>query len=222
MTFNPTRFQKIANRNARHRPTLNDGIHSTANQSKVMKIDSSSFLNREATEDGWKLPLFSGKDFEFYYKLLSAGNHSGKCVNNKGDLCIFVLSGKLFFGHDKTIDEIKEGQSLVIERGTEFELSSAGRESVELLISQSSKYDNTLKILSAPEAVTREEIKTITGVNSDLARGNKELTKQQAINIGNKRTEHTTRNSARTRPPLPGQIVEGASPRPVGPAGFAD
>jgi hypothetical protein len=149
-------------------------------------------------------------------------NATGLVRHETKDRCIRVLGGQLFVTSNGETTKVVTNQVCSLQHGTEYELASSGDNDVEMLVVQGEGYEEDLVHIS--EATTGNAIPAMRQTYSlgTRSRASTERAQQTAEQLKSERdTLMRTRVSpVPKRPPLPGQMVMGANPRPIGAGGF--
>jgi mannose-6-phosphate isomerase-like protein (cupin superfamily) len=178
--------------------------------------------NKEITPDGWRIPIFSGSDFDVSYRYLCARNSSGQVKHETKDRVVRVLAGRLFVMVDGETQELNANQSIALERGVVHEIATSGTEDAELILCQSHDYEKDLQQIVSSSAVTSAKMSPVPTAAPQISRRSESKALEQAAQLGAVR--EVNRKAARTpfqgRAPLAGQQVSGLNPRPAGPGGF--
>jgi len=179
---------------------------------------------RTPTENGWKITIFEGPDFEVLYYYLCAKNNTGKITNKDQDRVVRVLSGRLFVAVDgKTPEEVGVHQSVVLPRGAVYELASSGTEDTELIICQGPDYFSKIEKLSLGHTNTIQQAVAPAPAAPSVTRRPVSKAVAQATALSSAKEEVKVRRvAAQKRAPLAGQQVTGINPKPVGAGGFAE
>lgn len=222
MSYNPRVHSSEGRVSRRPLPVPQAGRkHSTiAAKQGIIGVHTVDLNNRVTTMSGWRIPYFSGDQFEVYYELLCARNSLGMVKHPSKDRCVRVLGGHLFVTSDGEINTVLTNQVCSLKSGTAYELASSGDSDVEMLVIQAKDYEKDL------EKITEPNSKNSTPVVSVVERvvtpkTNSEAAKIEAERIKSLRAERNNPVPKRPRrQPLPGQQVEGINPRPVGAGGF--
>lgn len=153
---------------------------------------------REKTETGFKVPGHSGKSFETFAETLLPGTASPLYCHPKKDRVVRVLAGGGYVilddGSGDPVDKrIHPGDEVILKAGVSYRFATTSGESLEMHVSQGSKYAARLEILeeaSSTAEVTpgllnpaERAVSAVPGVS--LRRGSK-AKQQQLSNSGNR------------------------------------
>lgn len=216
------------------------GVHGPVGVSQV------DLRNKVSTSSGWRVPYFSGEDFEVFYELICTRNATGKLCHKTLDRCVRVLSGQLFITHEGEVTTVLMNQVCTFTRGSEYELASPGDSDVELLIIQGKDYDTDLIHITEPGAINDRAAAPFHESSTTLSRVTTEKAEQAATRLLEERAAKERNRNKRSpvpkranevampgsspqaqsmpggRAPLAGQQVVGVNPRPLGAHGFGD
>lgn len=153
---------------------------------------------REKTETGFKVPGHSGKDFETFAETLLPGTASALCRHPKKDRVVRILAGGGYvILDDGTSDpedkRIHPGDEVILRAGVSYRFATTSGESLEMHVSQGSKYDARLEILEeasatvevTPGLLNPAERAASAPPGMSLRRGSK-AKQQQLSNSGNR------------------------------------
>jgi len=197
--------------------------HSDIVSSRVpVVVHVSDLVNRKALSSGWRIDYHMG-EFEVYYELLCARNSTGTIKHESKERCVRVLSGKMFVTMGGEVISVNTNQVCVFLPGMEYELASSGDSDVELLVSQSGGYEEGLIHITESSAtnsrpLSRHLPSEPTATNARVS-PDRAVAAAEQIRAG--RTERRVKPVPR-RASLPGQVIQGVNPRPVGAAGAGD
>lgn len=122
--------------------------------------------SREATETGYRVPGYAGKNYETFYEVMLAGSASAFLLHEKKDRTAWIVGGQGFVT-TKRGDEAQKtrrvitGDCLTFERGTTYRLSTTSTEQLEFFVTQSAKYESALQVVEptdAPRQATEDEM----------------------------------------------------------------
>lgn len=225
MSFNPKRLETGHVHRVRRQDPHAGRRHSEIMSRSGPKASSLVDMSRkELTPDGWRIPIFSGPDFEVSYHYVCARNSTGQVLHESKDRVVRVLAGRLFVNINGNIQQMGSTQSIALGRGVVYEMATSGTEDAELIICQGHDYNKDLKQVSAPGSVNTIAMAAEPHEAPQVVRRPESKAQQQAAQIGAER--EAKRKTARTpfqgRAPLPGQQMTGINPRPMGASGFGE
>lgn len=240
MSYNPVRAKNNGQQHRQRRLDPHAGIkrHNTAALSGPQGVHHSDIRFRKDTDRGWRVDHFKGDKFEVVYEFICARNNTGKIVHPKKDRCLRVLSGSLYITVDDMQFEITAGQAYSIPKKTEYEMASMGVGDTEVLFSQGADYEKDLKQITKPGAYNVNTNTILPSVNDEnqpikvdrsRAKQTAEKIQQERIRINREKrqalgapADGEAPKPVKKRPPLPGQVVEGSNPKPIGAGGYAE
>jgi mannose-6-phosphate isomerase-like protein (cupin superfamily) len=199
--------------------------------------------NKVDTSRGWRVDIHKGESFEMAYELICARNSTGMVKNEDQDRAIRVLAGLLYVTIGEEMFELQAGSSYSFPMGTEYQLATSGDFDSEVIFCQGPDYEDNLKQLSPPDAVSASmSLKLPAEVQPSLPMVDRSKAQEHAEKIKeNRRLREAQRKQAmnqegssssdgapkkktpppaRGRAPLSGQQVGGVNPRPIGASGY--
>lgn len=237
MSYNPARATgKSKNKQRRYDPHSGTK-HSDILRRKGVGFDATSD-ERENTRHGFTSPVCSFDGFTQRYVCLFAGNNTGIGVNSEGDRSIRVMSGVLyvtFVNKVKDTDEdgkvtvsdvgeVKEyptGYTVSFKRGTRYSLASSGTTNVEMLVTETTGYQDTWKEIEGAVVRQQEDIILVAPRTSQTRRPRGESkARLAALKMSGKKADLVANAEDRRRSSgenVNSSTVVGVNPRPSGP-----
>ncbi len=156
---------------------------------------------REPTEHGYRISGTVCKDYETYFEYLGEGQTTDKTVHAKKTRTYRILGGQGFAilekdGVQKSV-VLVPGHELVVEAGIAQQLITTSTNELEFFVTQSAKYESTLKVLEKSTTTARTDESKLQSISHDQAvrssistqvrvRKSKAVEQQRLLGIGNK------------------------------------
>lgn len=159
MSYNPSRLKK-QNRGQANRPPVPKNVgrkHSDVMKERGVGI-ATPIGDRQPTEYGWSIDMFSGSKFVQRYECMHPGNKTDFGINRRADRTIYVSQGQVWVITAKvskqnkitsaqTQTKVHAGGSIKLPKGTGYALATSGNSIVELIVTEDPEYDESWKAI---------------------------------------------------------------------------
>lgn len=225
MPYNPRRLEGNPRRVRRQDPHAGRKHSDVVGRGGPRATSLVDMSRKENTADGWVIPIFSGPDFDVFYRYICAKNNSGQLKHETKDQVVRVLAGRLYvMVNGGSAQELVSTQSIALGRGVAYEVATSGTEDAELIVCQGHDYSKDVEHITMPGSVTAIQKAASPVFAPQIVRRSESQAYHQAEIIG--AAKESARKTARTpyhgRAPLAGQQVVGLNPRPIGAGGFGE
>jgi len=118
---------------------------------------------REPTKTGYKVSSFKNNSFETFYEVMLAGTSTDRVRHYTKDKVIWVVAGQGVLELQGAAGRVLvPGDHVVIERGDSARITTTGQQTLEMLVTQQTKYDAKLE-------TTEETLVERVATEQDLA-----------------------------------------------------
>lgn len=165
--------------------TLRKASRSRAHYEQTLEVAG----KREQTKTGYRIPGTSCKEYETFFEHIAERQATDKMLHDKKTRTYRVVSGRGFAMLEKN-DQQKSvvlipGTELTVEPGITYVLTTTSQHSLEVFVSQSSKYESRLNIVESTETQALLDPKKLQS-----------LSQQQVVS---KELSSTTKRSRRSK-----------------------
>lgn len=146
---------------------------------------------RVKTETGFRIAGHISRGFETYYEVMLPGTASALVLHPKKDRVARIIAGTGFVilddGTTPAVDrKIQAGDEVVLKAGISYRFATASQDSIEMQVTQDSKYESRLEIIQEASSIadiTDGQLKSavrIENTESIVRRGSKARQQQAA------------------------------------------